>query len=250
MSGEAERYLCPRCKTEVRGHHVSIACDICDEWHHVVCVGIQAAHLDSISHFMCRQCRYEGFLGSSAEESSWFVESMDAPPAPPPPQEETSEDDDESSGDDEPSETGIRFGKVEYGDGSEFWGELHDGDEYIGELVAKGGRSSKFVKMISHKLCRIIWEDIEYAVAQVARNRAREVEGLEGAVDRAPDNEDGKELLDSASDDEQEKEGYTITAADHRGHRGDHIIQGAARERMSGTGQGGQAKARTVTRAP
>ena len=158
-------YVCPRCSTQVRDNHLSIACDICDEWHHVQCVGISKGGIDAISHFMCRQCRSDGNLGSN--DAGWHMEGVGAPP----PQEESSESSESSDEEDDgqPAERGTRYAKVEYDNGSEFWGELYDGVEYIGELVPEAGRPTQMVKMVAGKMLTILWEDMDYAVSTPGR---------------------------------------------------------------------------------
>jgi hypothetical protein len=96
------------------------------------------------------QCRAEGFLGSS--DPGWRLESLDSQPLGPPPASE-SESGSESSDEGEPAEKGVRFGRVDYDNGGCFWGELHDGNEYIGALHApapakqQGGSRGK-IKMV------------------------------------------------------------------------------------------------------
>ena len=106
-----------------------LACDICDNWFHLNCVGVPKQAAKRIQNFMCKTCKEDGFLGSA--EVAWAVEGeldlavLAAGPAEESGAESSSESESESDG---PAPgvpaTGIHYRKVEYQDGSFFVGQV------------------------------------------------------------------------------------------------------------------------------
>ncbi len=169
--GEEKVFYC-RCKAVVKDHHLSIACDICDKWFHVQCVGMSKEESESLTgEFMCKTCSAEGFMLDGAH-----VESASSAPLRLP--DSSSSEDDASSDEDEESMVGTTWGRVVYDNGSSFWGELRDGHEYIGAFVEAGPKGkAKMVKWEERNgepvMLKILWEDIDYQIAQDARKKAQ-----------------------------------------------------------------------------
>ena len=55
-----------------------VACEICDNWFHLRCVGLREDD-ELPKNFMCRDCVAEGFIGSSSED--WIMEAAEHGPA-------------------------------------------------------------------------------------------------------------------------------------------------------------------------
>ena len=194
--GAEEVFIC-RCEQMVKDHHLSIACDICDQWYHVQCVGMSKKQSEALTgSFMCKSCSAEGFM---VDGDDWHVESASSIPLPLP--ESSSSDDDASSDEDEDEERvmGTSWGRVVYDNGSSFWGELHDGSEYLGAFVEAGRKGkAKMVKWEERQgkpvMLKILWEDIDYAAAQEARKKAQ------AAVCGDGDDGDGAFMYDEDAD--------------------------------------------------
>ena len=79
MGDEPDEFVC-RCGLVVKDHHLSIACDICDQWFHVQCCGLAKEQSEKIAgSFMCKGCHAEGFMGGGAD---WYIEPADSKPVP------------------------------------------------------------------------------------------------------------------------------------------------------------------------
>eukprot|EP01048_Picozoa_sp_COSAG05_P002404 COSAG05_NODE_98_length_19441_cov_32.923327_7_plen_504_part_00 len=73
------------CKTPYDDSRVMLACEICNNWFHFDCVGVEADQVKKVKNFMCRNCQADGFLGSAGEK--WFLEPKPDPAAAPPKKE-------------------------------------------------------------------------------------------------------------------------------------------------------------------
>ena len=56
-------YLCGTCKTEVADNDNSTLCDLCDNWHHTICVDVSNANYEKLkvdsNHWPCPTCAEE-----------------------------------------------------------------------------------------------------------------------------------------------------------------------------------------------
>ena len=177
---EPDEFVC-RCGLVVKDHHLSIACDICDQWFHVQCCGLAKEQSEKIAgSFMCKGCHAEGFMGGGAD---WYIEPADSKPVPLPESsssEEESSDEDERPGDG----SGTTWGRVVYDNESAFWGELRDGNEYLGAFVDSDPKARvKMVKWEDGVMLKILWEDIDFAAAQEAHEKARRIVRGEGGAE-------------------------------------------------------------------
>eukprot|EP01052_Picozoa_sp_SAG31_P051777 SAG31_NODE_12459_length_940_cov_1.161712_1_plen_178_part_01 len=148
---------------------------------------------------MCKNCSEEGFLGNS--ETVWAVEGQL-------PQhlvalgdnvKTSSEDEDEDEDDDEDSDDidlddplsdaeipsyGTYYGKIEYSDGSSFWGQFLDGNELFGTILKPNGTGAgKYVKFEKEIPLRILWEDVDWEIARTAVRKAQAAEKSRTGVD-------------------------------------------------------------------
>ena len=80
---EEEQLFC-HCQQPIRedDDRKFVACEICDQWYHVECVGLSGDTATEPTKFMCRNCAKEGFLGSAGD--GWFIEPQPSAAAPPP----------------------------------------------------------------------------------------------------------------------------------------------------------------------
>ena len=56
-------YLCGTCQTEVADNDNSTLCDLCDNWHHTICVDVSTANYEKLkvdsNHWPCPTCAEE-----------------------------------------------------------------------------------------------------------------------------------------------------------------------------------------------
>ena len=93
---EEEVFFC-RCGIQIKDHHLSVACDMCDKWYHVQCVGISKEQSEALSAktFMCAVCAAEGFMVDGA---NWHVEQGVSAPAVLPQSSSSEEDSSDDEG--------------------------------------------------------------------------------------------------------------------------------------------------------
>ena len=78
--GRVDRTLYCHCKQPLRVDEQTtmVACEICDNWFHLRCVGLREDD-ELPKNFMCSDCVAEGFIGSASED--WIMEAAEHGPA-------------------------------------------------------------------------------------------------------------------------------------------------------------------------